>query len=95
VINHFGPIKEDAITSINYDISYYNTGKQTPGYNTNIEYVDNMQSFGPIFPEERETPKPGQAAPQDQQSFLSKYVIFNYNPLVVGNITRYSIHDDE
>jgi hypothetical protein len=68
-----GPIKPDTLLSINYDISYFNNGKLVPGYNTNIEYIDVVQSSGPIFPEEKEAQK-NQTNP-DQQSFLSKYVI--------------------
>jgi hypothetical protein len=60
------------VLSVNYDISYFNNGKQVPGFNTNIEYVDVVQSQGPTFSEEKEVPKGQPAA--EQQSFLSKYV---------------------
>jgi hypothetical protein len=66
------------VLSINYDISYFsNGGKQTPGFNTNVEFIDSLQSMGPVFPEEKEAVKPGQQQPE-QQSFLSKYVIISF-----------------
>jgi hypothetical protein len=72
VINHLGQIKPDGIISINYDVTYYSQ-KSGNGYISTVEFVDNVISAGPIFAEEREVPK-GQPAPEQQQSFLSKYV---------------------
>jgi len=86
IINHFGHIKSDSIISINYDTdSRYILGslgneekrKRKDEKNnssilkSSLEFVDTVQSIGPIFPEEKPEAKGGPGA--EQQSFLSKY----------------------
>jgi hypothetical protein len=46
--------------------------------------VDNVNNAGPMFPEDKEVPKgQGQPAPEQQQSFLSKYVLqFNISGML-------------
>jgi hypothetical protein len=86
IINHFGPVKSDSIISINYDTdSRYILGalgnedkkkrneniNNSPILKSSVEFVNTIQSTGPIFPEEKPESRAGPGA--EQQSFLSKY----------------------
>jgi hypothetical protein len=78
VINHLGSVKRDSVLSLSYgsDNSYL-LGEalklNKPAFNSQVDFVENIQSIGPLFPEEKEISKPGQAVGQENQSFLSKY----------------------
>lgn len=75
IINSFGQIKGDSILSINYDVDnkyvLERSEDEKSNFITSVEFLENIQAIGPVFPEEKEAPK-GQAA-QENQSFLSKY----------------------
>jgi hypothetical protein len=75
IINSFGQIRSDSILSINYDVDnkylLERLNDEKLNFFTSVEFVDNIQSVGPVFPEEKEAAK-GPAAPENQ-SFLSKY----------------------
>jgi hypothetical protein len=81
VINHLGSIKKDSILSFSYgsDNSYLlkDAGERSksnkPVFYSQVDFVENIQSIGPLFAEEKEPIKPGQAVGQQNESFLSKY----------------------
>lgn len=75
IINHFGPVRNDQIISVSYDIdtkTLIETQNESSnkGFNTKVEFVENVQSVGPTFPEEKDVKQQQQP---EQQSFLSKY----------------------
>lgn len=80
IINYFGPIKADTIISINYDsdnkymLKDNYSNKEKSNYATSVNFVENVQSIGATFPEEKEAIKGAKAGdvPQEQ-SFFQKY----------------------
>ena len=74
-VNTIGQIKSDSILSVNYDVDnkYLLDTLSSAGkiaFRSSVEFVDNITSSGPAFPEEKEIPK---NQPVENQSFLSKY----------------------
>lgn len=98
IINHFGPIKNDQIISINYDISFdyssQSSKQKNKAYTTAVDYVENIQSLGPMFNTEEKEEVAKQTA-EKEQSFFSKYVMIHYIILVVDDNDYDSIYDDE
>lgn len=73
IIAHFGPIKNDQIISISYDVDYSKVGSLSSlnaNFISTVEFVDNVASSGPLFPEEKEK---AQQQQQTEQSFFQKY----------------------
>lgn len=75
IINHLGQLEKNSIISINYDVNdKHLLEKEKNGikqFNSIIDFVDQINAFGPIFADEKENSKPGQIP--EQQSFFSKY----------------------
>jgi hypothetical protein len=73
VINYYSAIKNDQIISINYDIDVINgqlSEEKRKNFSSYVDFVNTVNSNGPIFPEEKEEDK---KQVQAESSFLQKY----------------------